>query len=112
MQAGKALSGQAGTDSEIKGEVGLTYPVRETIHEVNDSHSAAELHSAARDASKGETAEPPVEELPVKVLGPAASKDAGGKYPAEDQLAANSAGSTASRHGGSMYDIIVQVMLN
>jgi hypothetical protein len=33
----------------------------------------------------------------------------GGSGKAEDQLPVNSAGSAASRHGGSVYDIIVQV---
>jgi hypothetical protein len=37
------------------------------------------------------------------------SNGGGGGGKAEDQLPANSAGSAASRHGGSVYDIIVQV---
>lgn len=36
-------------------------------------------------------------------------KDGSSKPAVEEQLAANSASSTASRHGGSVYDIIVQV---
>ena len=39
-------------------------------------------------------------------------KDGNTKPAIEEQLAANSASSTASRHGGSVYDIIVQVDLS
>ena len=66
----------------------------------------------------GDRDKPLLEDTNVKAFETGSGKDVAGsgkdgnnKLPIEDQLAANSASSTASRHGGSVYDIIVQVNL-
>ena len=81
-----------------------------------DAHSRAANETVS--TGKEDSIKPLLEHVSVKAHDVGSGKDVtgGGKDSrpvVEEQLAANSASSTASRHGGSIYDLIVQVnMLN
>lgn len=109
VQEEKGLSGQTGRDLHTTSEA--TLPGPEPAAEAgNESRRADVSPTSSNKSSEGSGSKQVSEELP-RSNGAPTQRDSGSKNSVEEQLAANSAGSTASRHGGSMYDIIVQVSL-
>ena len=85
----------------------LSEPAHDTKPLNKSKKGASSTQPANRASPSGKEAKPLEETMEPKTATP--QQEPIKKPQSEEQLAANSASSTASRHGGSVYDMIVQV---